>query len=95
MNFQEKSMIQLRNRVSGALSICLLLALPLSAQSQTQQSELLPLPLDEVRMFTEALDRIRMAYVEEIDDKTLLENAIKGMLSGLDPHSAYLGRARI
>jgi carboxyl-terminal processing protease len=72
----------------------LLIALPLSAQSQSQtqpqQSELLPLPLDEVRMFTEALDRIRMAYVEEIDDKTLLENAIKGMLSGLDPHSAYL-----
>ncbi|MDP6097197.1 MAG: S41 family peptidase [Gammaproteobacteria bacterium] len=49
-----------------------------------------PLPLDEVRMFTEALDRIRMSYVEEIDDKTLLENAIRGMLSGLDPHSAYM-----
>ncbi|MDP7408646.1 MAG: S41 family peptidase, partial [Luminiphilus sp.] len=43
-----------------------------------------------VRMFTEALDRIRMAYVEEIDDKTLLENAIRGMLAGLDPHSAYM-----
>ena len=63
-------------------------AAPLSGQAQ--QSELLPLPLDEVRMFTEALDRIRMAYVEEIDDKTLLENAIRGMLSGLDPHSAYM-----
>ena len=48
------------------------------------QSELLPLPLDEVRMFTEALDRIRMAYVEEIDDKTLLENVQS------DPHSAYM-----
>ncbi len=66
------------------------LLLPVAAQSQSNQSELLPLPLDEVRMFTEALDRIRMAYVEEIDDKTLLENAIKGMLSGLDPHSAYM-----
>lgn len=41
-------------------------------------------------MFTEALDRIRMSYVDEIDDKTLLENAIRGMLSGLDPHSAYM-----
>ncbi len=60
------------------------------AFAQTDQAEVRPLPLDEVRMFTEALDRIRMAYVEEIDDKTLLENAIKGMLSGLDPHSAYL-----
>lgn len=66
------------------------LLIPISAQAQSNQADLLPLPLDEVRMFTEALDRIRMAYVEEIDDKTLLENAIKGMLSGLDPHSAYM-----
>jgi carboxyl-terminal processing protease len=58
--------------------------------AQNIQSEPLPLPLEEVRMFTEALDRIRMAYVEEVDDKTLLENAIRGMLSGLDPHSAYV-----
>ena len=58
------------------------------AAAQNAQAEVLPLPINEVRMFTEALDRIRRAYVEEIDDKTLLENAIKGMLSGLDPHSA-------
>ena len=75
-------------RLSTVLALCVLSAAPLSGQAQ--QSELLPLPLDEVRMFTEALDRIRMAYVEEIDDKTLLENAIRGMLSGLDPHSAYM-----
>jgi carboxyl-terminal processing protease len=60
------------------------LALPATAQEQ------LPLPLEEVRIFTQALDRIRAAYVEEVDDHTLLENAIKGMLSGLDPHSSYL-----
>lgn len=64
-------------------------ALPTTASAQAQQ-EVLPLPLNEVRMFTEALDRIRMSYVEEIDDKTLLENAIRGMLAGLDPHSAYM-----
>ena len=63
------------------------LLIPLSVHAQ---QETLPLPLDEVRMFTEALDRIRMSYVEEIDDKTLLENAIRGMLAGLDPHSAYV-----
>lgn len=50
----------------------------------------LPLPLDEVRIFAQVLNQIRNAYVEEIDDKTLLENAIKGMLAGIDPHSAYL-----
>ncbi|MFC3609390.1 S41 family peptidase [Stutzerimonas tarimensis] len=49
-----------------------------------------PLPLDELRTFAEVMDRIKAAYVEPIDDKTLLENAIKGMLGNLDPHSAYL-----
>ena len=48
------------------------------------------LPLEELRTFAEVMDRIKTAYVEPIDDKTLLENAIKGMLSNLDPHSAYL-----
>lgn len=54
------------------------------------QDDALPLPLDDVRLFTEALDRIRMSYVEEIDDRTLLENAIRGMLANLDPHSAFV-----
>ncbi|MFO1428978.1 MAG: S41 family peptidase [Candidatus Competibacteraceae bacterium] len=48
------------------------------------------IPLEELRNFTEVLDRIKQDYVESVDDKTLLENAIRGMLSGLDPHSAYL-----
>ena len=65
----------------------LLFALPTAAQ---ESADTLPLPLNEVRMFTQALDHIRRAYVEEIDDETLLEYAIQGMLSGLDPHSAYM-----
>ncbi|MDP7316305.1 MAG: S41 family peptidase, partial [Pseudomonadales bacterium] len=50
------------------------------------------LPLNELRVFAEVFNRVSEAYVEEIDDRTLLENAIKGMLSQLDPHSAYLDR---
>jgi carboxyl-terminal processing protease len=50
------------------------------------------LPLDELRSFADVFNHIRMSYVEEIDDKTLLEYAIRGMLSGLDPHSAYLDK---
>lgn len=50
----------------------------------------LGLPLDELRNFTEVFARIKKDYVEEVSDKTLLENAIRGMLSGLDPHSSYL-----
>ena len=73
------------------VSTLVFVALPFSsATAQDSQAESLPLPLDEVRMFTEALDRIRAVYVEEVDDKTLLENAIRGMLSGLDPHSSYV-----
>jgi len=48
------------------------------------------LPLDELRTFTEVFSRIKRDYVEPIDDQTLLRSAIRGMLSGLDPHSAYL-----
>lgn len=83
-------MNRFRQLTLPAVSLLLGLCVSISSVAQNQQSPLLPLPLSEVRMFTEALDRIRMAYVEEIDDKTLLENAIKGMLSGLDPHSAYM-----
>ena len=48
------------------------------------------LPLEDLRTFTEVFAKIKNDYVEPIDDKSLLENAIRGMLSGLDPHSAYL-----
>jgi carboxyl-terminal processing protease len=48
------------------------------------------LPLDELRSFTEVFARIKKDYVEPVSDKELLENAIRGMLSGLDPHSSYL-----
>lgn len=48
------------------------------------------LPLDDLRAFTKVYDHIRQGYVEEISDRKLLEYAIKGMLSELDPHSAYL-----
>ncbi len=48
------------------------------------------LPLDDLRKFTEVFSRIKDAYVEEVSDRQLLESAIKGMLSDLDPHSTYL-----
>ena len=49
-----------------------------------------PLPLDELRTFTEVFSRIKADYVEPVEDKKLLEDAVQGMLAGLDPHSAYL-----
>ncbi len=77
---------------------CLLLVLPVSAMgAENQTPEVDPtlaprLPLNELRIFAEAFNRVSAAYVEEIDDRALLDSAIKGMLSQLDPHSAYLDR---
>jgi len=48
------------------------------------------IPFEDLQAFTEVLSRIKSDYVESVDDKSLIEDAIRGMLSGLDPHSAYL-----
>jgi len=48
------------------------------------------LPLEEMRTFSDVFERIKNDYVEEVSDDELLEYAIRGMLNGLDPHSAYL-----
>jgi carboxyl-terminal processing protease len=49
-----------------------------------------PLPIEELRAFSEVFGRIKSDYVEPVSDKKLITEAISGMLSGLDPHSAYL-----
>ncbi len=48
------------------------------------------LPLEDLRTFTDVYARIKQDYVTDVDDSDLLKNAIRGMLSGLDPHSSYL-----
>lgn len=48
------------------------------------------LPLEQMRTFTDVITRIKNDYVEEVSDDELFENAIRGMLNGLDPHSSYL-----
>jgi carboxyl-terminal processing protease len=48
------------------------------------------LPVEELRTFSDVFGRIKNDYVVDVDDKELIEYAIRGMLSGLDPHSAYL-----
>ena len=54
----------------------------------TQSSQ--NLPLAQLKKFSEVYARIKKDYVEEVDDKKLITDAISGMLTGLDPHSAYL-----
>jgi len=94
MNTRHRFLSPLGSLLAISASLCISFSsAPLLAQLAPitpPAEESLPLPLDEVRIFTEVLNRIRGAYVEPIDDKTLLENAIKGMLAGIDPHSTYL-----
>ena len=70
-------------RITAAFALAV--SIPLSATEEQTA-----LPLDELRTFAEVFNQIRTGYVEEIDDSTLLEFAIEGMLMGLDPHSMYL-----
>jgi len=62
------------------------------AERETVNQVTATLPLDELRTFSEVFGKVKGDYVEEVDDKKLLENAIRGMLSGLDPHSAFLNQ---
>ncbi|WP_299981022.1 S41 family peptidase [uncultured Pseudoteredinibacter sp.] len=61
------------------------------AESKAEQGRL---PLDDLRTFTRVFEDIRAGYIEEVDDATLFEYAIKGMLSELDPHSNFLDASR-
>ncbi len=48
------------------------------------------LPWDDVRLLTEVLERVKQEYVEPVDDHSLMENAVRGMVTNLDPHSQFL-----
>ena len=65
-----------------------LVSIGLSAVAQREPRT--TLPLDELRQFTDVFGAIKANYVEPVEDRKLITEAITGMLSGLDPHSAYL-----
>lgn len=73
---------------------CSLSAFAFSTQAQQAEPDVPAtqsvLPLEDLRVFTKTYENIRSAYVNEIDDSTLLEYAIRGMLDQLDPHSSFL-----
>ena len=64
------------------------ISLNYSANAQKEAAG--PLPVEELRTFAEVFNAIKMGYVEPVEDKKLITQAISGMLTGLDPHSAYL-----
>jgi carboxyl-terminal processing protease len=85
INFQKFSLIAVGALVGAALT------LNYSAVAERDEAPIVAtLPVEDLRTFTEVFGRIKADYVETVEDKKLLTEAINGMLSGLDPHSAYL-----
>ena len=76
--------------VTALLSAVPLASLHAEDPALDQQARQQGVPVDELRAFAEVMERIRSAYIDEVDDRELLESAIRGMLYELDPHSSYL-----
>ena len=73
-----------------AAGICFTPVLIAEEQVEEQGDQNSNLPIEQLRIFSQVFGRVKKDYVEEVEDKELLENAIKGLLAGLDPHSSYL-----
>ena len=75
--------------LSGAIiGILISINLPVFADKTKSTN----LPIDELRIFAEVFGKIKSDYVEPIEDKKLINEALNGMLSGLDPHSTFLDK---
>jgi carboxyl-terminal processing protease len=83
-------MSRIRNIGLIALGAVAGVLLSLNFQAIADRATRGPLPVDELRAFTEVFGAIKQNYVEPVEDKKLITEAINGMLAGLDPHSAYL-----
>ena len=60
--------------------------------SAVARSAMAPLPLEEVQQLAAVFDRVKAEYVEPVDEKKLISDAIAGMVAGLDPHSQYFDK---
>lgn len=80
--------LQISSWVAVGLVSGILVSLGFSALAQRDNR--LSLPIEELRQFADVYGAIKSNYVESVEDKKLITEAISGMLTGLDPHSAYL-----
>ena len=72
--------------IGSFLGILVSFNLPVFAD-KTKSSNL---PIEDLRTFAEVFGKIKTDYVETVEDKKLINEALSGMLSGLDPHSTFL-----
>jgi carboxyl-terminal processing protease len=63
---------------------------PVEPSSKESVASTPTLPWEEARLFAEVYERIKREYVDTVPDRELMEKAVRGMVAGLDPHSAFL-----
>jgi carboxyl-terminal processing protease len=83
-----------RVRTIGLVGVGLVAGVALSLQfpAVAQKAGGTPLPLEELRQLADVYGLIKSDYVEPVEDKKLLSEAISGMVASLDPHSVYLDK---
>jgi carboxyl-terminal processing protease len=92
--FRRKHSMSLKTRAILVVVIGVVMGLSLSLGGGLVSVKPTPdedqLAWEQARLFAEVMELVKQDYVEPIDDAELLESAVRGMVSGLDPHSAYL-----
>jgi carboxyl-terminal processing protease len=88
MSFRVRSVLVLA--VGIALGLMLSVGTAVRADREAVAEKPQPLPTEDVRMLVEVLELVRADYVDDVDEHRLIEDAIRGMVSSLDPHSAFL-----
>src|SRR5471030_1331857 len=79
---------------TGLISLGVVAGIAVSLQfsAMAQKPAEPTLPLEQLRQLADVYGLIKTDYVEPVDDKKLLTEAISGMVASLDPHSAYLDK---
>lgn len=83
-----RSTIQKFGLVGSGVLIGVFVSLNFSALAEKLTPQ--DLPLDDLRVFAEVFSKVKSDYVEPVEDKKLINEALTGMLSGLDPHSTFM-----
>ena len=83
-------MIAIRNFLILSTGVLLGVGIAASQGVLAEKHEVSAVPYAKLQSFVEIMNRVKADYVEDVSDEDLLNNAIRGMLAGLDPHSAYL-----
>ncbi len=89
ISFESEAMAAARSTflIRSAAILGAIALIPASTSAVTESESATYKQLD---LFMDVFQRVRASYVEKVDDETLIKGAIEGMLSSLDPHSAYL-----